>query len=125
MCLTIGDEAADPSRNLSAASAVERISAHETLMQNPWLALTWKAAHLCIEAQSVMALRMLRLATGGARAEAEVQRMIAEKALAAAQAQTAAATALVTGRKPHVAANKALRVYKKRVSANKRRLARR
>jgi hypothetical protein len=35
------------------------------LMLNPWLALSFKAFQLGIEAQSVVALRMMRLASGG------------------------------------------------------------
>jgi hypothetical protein len=40
-------------------------------MFNPWLSIGLKAWQTGLEAQSVMALRMLRLAAGGARAEAE------------------------------------------------------
>lgn len=94
-------------------------------MENPWLTLTLNTFKLSIEAQSVIALRMLRLAAGGARGQAEAQRMVTEKAAAAAQAQIAAAAALLSGREHHVAAGRALRIYKKRVRANKRRLSRR
>jgi hypothetical protein len=34
-------------------------------MFNPWLELSLKAVHMGMEAQSVIALRLLRLATGG------------------------------------------------------------
>jgi hypothetical protein len=77
------------------------------------------------EAQSVMALRMLRLAAGGCRMEAEAARAVTEKVTAAVEAQVAAAVAAVGGRPQHVVANKALRVFSKRVRANKRRLSRR
>jgi hypothetical protein len=92
---------------------------------NPWFGVALKAIELGVEAQSVMALRMMRLAAGGACAHAEMGRMVAEKAVAAAQAQTAAAFAVMAGHKDHVIAGKVLRVYKKRVRANKRRLSRR
>ena len=45
-------------------------------MFNPWLELSLKAVQMGMEAQSVIAIRMLRLATGGARMEAEASRMV-------------------------------------------------
>ncbi len=47
---------------------------------------------MCWEAQRVITLRLLRIAKGGASAEAEVQRMFIEKAAALVEAQIAAAT---------------------------------
>jgi len=47
----------------------------------------------CWDAQAVMLLRTLRIAKGGAMAEAETQRMIAEKVAALAEAQLAATSA--------------------------------
>jgi hypothetical protein len=93
-------------------------------MFNPWLAWSVKVFQMGIEAQNVIALRMLRLASGGARMEAEASRMVTEKIAAAAEAQAVAAVAAFGGHLPHVVANKALRVVKKRVRANKRRLSR-
>lgn len=93
-------------------------------MFNPWRAWSVKVFQMGIEAQSVIALRMLRLTSGGARMEAEASRMVTEKIAAAAEAQAVAAVAAFGGRPPHVVANKALRVVKKRVRANKRRLSR-
>jgi hypothetical protein len=94
-------------------------------MLNPWLSFSLKAWQIGLEAQSVIALRMLRLAAGGARAEAEASRMVTEKVLAASEAQMAAAMAAMCGHKEHVIAGKALNVYGKRVRANRRRLSRR
>ena len=92
-------------------------------MFNPWLALSLKAVQMGVEAQSVIALRMLRLATGGARMEAEA-RMVTDRVAAAAEAQAVAAVSALSGRSPHVVVSKAPRVVKKRVRANKRRLSR-
>jgi hypothetical protein len=75
-------------------------------MYNPWFALSLNAVQLGIEAQSVIALRMLRFASGGARMEAEATRMVTEKVAAAVEPQTAAAVAAVSGRSQHVVANK-------------------
>jgi hypothetical protein len=94
-------------------------------MFNPWFALSLKAMQMGMEAQSVIALRMLRLASGGARMEAEATRMVTEKVAAAAEAQAVAAVAPISGYPQHVVAINALKVFKKRVRANKRRLTRR
>ena len=68
-------------------------------MFNPWLTLSLKAIQMGFEAQSVIALRVLRLAAGGARMEAEVTRMITEKPAAAAEAQAVVgAVELAAGR---------------------------
>jgi hypothetical protein len=83
---------------------------------NPWLTLAFKTIELGIEAQSVIALRMMRT---------EATRMVAEKVGALAEAQTAAGAAILTGRRPKIVAGKVLNAYKKRVSANRRRLSRR
>jgi hypothetical protein len=91
---------------------------------NPWLSFGLKAWQVGLEAQSVIALRMLRLAAGGARAEAEASRMVTEKILAAGEAQMSSATAALRGHKKHVVAGKALNAYGKRVRANRRRLSR-
>ena len=93
-------------------------------MFNPWLSIGLRAWQIGLEAQSVIALRVLRMAAGGPRAEAEASRMVTEKMLAASEAQMAAAAATVRGAKNHVGAGKALNVYRKRVRANRRRLSR-
>jgi hypothetical protein len=93
-------------------------------MLNPWLSFGLKVWQIGLEAQSVIGLRMLRLAAGGARAEAEATRMVTEKILAVGEAQVTAAAAVVGGRKKHVVAGRALNVIGKRVRANRRRLSR-
>ena len=90
---------------------------------NPWVVLTMRAFQLSWEAQSVIALRMMRLASGDVRGQAELNRMVVEKITAAAEAQVAAAAAMMNGHGDHVIAGKALTVYKKRVRANRRRLS--
>ena len=93
-------------------------------MFNPWLDLTFKTMQLGWDAQNVVALRMLRMASGGPRAQTELNRMVTEKVAAAAEANLAAATSVMAGSEDHVIAGKVLRVFKKRVRANKRRLSR-
>jgi hypothetical protein len=91
---------------------------------NPWLDVTLKAIQLGVDAQSVMMLRMIRLAAGGARAQSEAQRMVLEKIAAIAEAQTAAAAAILDGHEDHVIVTKTLGAFNKHVRANKRRLSR-
>jgi plasmid stability protein len=93
-------------------------------MLNPWISLGMKVWQIGFEAQSVIALRMLRLAAGGARAEAEASRIVTEKILAAEEAQMTVAAAAMRGHKKHVIAGKALNACSKRVRANRRRLSR-
>jgi hypothetical protein len=92
---------------------------------NPWLSLVLKTMQLGFEAQSVVALRMMRLAAGGPAAQTEAQRMIADKVTAGIELQTVTASGLASGQKDTVLAGKVLSVMKKRVRANKRRLSRR
>jgi hypothetical protein len=91
---------------------------------NPWLALTFKAAQLGMDAQRVIALRMMRLAAGGMAGQNESLRMISEKIAAVGEAQAAALSAIASGQKDTVIAKKVLRVFEKRIRANKRRLTR-
>jgi ribosomal protein S9 len=82
-------------------------------------------ASFVTEAQSVIAMRMLRLAGGGAVATSEAQRMVIEKAIANTQAQFAACMTLAAGRHLQAAAHAAAKPYRKKVRANHRRLTRR
>jgi hypothetical protein len=90
---------------------------------NAWFALSSEAALLGLEAQHVIALRLMRLAAGGALAESEAGRMVAEKVEALGEAQAAAAIAAMKGGNSNQVAKKALGVYKKRIRSNRRRLS--
>ena len=94
-------------------------------MFNPWIDWSVRAFEFGLDAQRVIALRMLRLAAGGAVGQAELNRMVIEKIAALAEAQATAATSLMNGHNDHVVADKVLRVYHKHVRANRRRLSRR
>lgn len=93
-------------------------------MHNVWNAY-FRVAQDSFEAFSVISLRCMRLAAGGALAQREATRMVTEKVAAGVAAQTAAATALMTGRGPKAAAKAAQGVYRRKVKANRRRLTRR
>jgi hypothetical protein len=92
---------------------------------NVWCTLSLQAARLGWEAQGVIALRMMRLATQSAGSQTEARRMVTEKVAALAEAQAAAAVVAIKGGKNQKVAKKVLGVYKKRVRANRRRLTRR
>jgi hypothetical protein len=74
----------------------------------------YDAMLLAMEAQEVIFLRMLKLASGGPHAQAEATRMITEKAAAG----SAAATKLLTGGSPRAITTD----YRRKVKANARRL---
>jgi len=86
-----------------------------------WLGLSMSAMQLGLEAQSVIALRMMKMAAGGAAAEAEVQRMISEKTQAALDAQLKIGMSAMSGRLD-LAPARAIALYRRRVRANQRRL---
>ena len=78
--------------------------------------LGYDAARLGYEVQTVMTLRMLKLARGGNAATTEAQRMVSEKGAAFAEA----AATLATGG----SMKKVVRRVRSRVNQNKRRLSR-
>jgi hypothetical protein len=84
-----------------------------------------KATQLAFDVQSVIGLRMMRIAEGGPFAAAEAQRMITEKVAALAAAQGAGAVTLMCGGTPARAAARAITPVRRRVRANHRRLRRR
>jgi hypothetical protein len=91
-------------------------------MHVPWK--LWSDAwHMGLDAQRVIAMRLVRISAGGAKAEAESRRMVSEKIAAVTAAQMAAATALASGKGIEAAASAALRPVKKTVRANQRRLS--
>ena len=93
---------------------------------NPFLSLGLEQMRLALAAQEVMAHRFAALARGGAKAEAEYEKMIIEKMFAPAEA--IAATVAASVRQPqHLArlGRAATGAYGKRVRANRRRLRRR
>jgi hypothetical protein len=91
-------------------------------MVKPWTATAVNIAVLAIEAQQVIALRLLRLA--GAT-QSEFGRMVLEKPFAAVEASLAAVRTMSAGGSAEKTINRTVGVYRKRVRANRRRLARR
>ncbi len=83
-----------------------------------WIA----ASRFAIEIQQVVALRLMRLASGDTAAAGEAHRMVAEKFAAGLAAQTAATAALIAGAPLMAITRSAARPYQVRVRANHRRL---
>src|SRR5262245_27878665 len=65
-------------------------------MLNLWHAYI-RAAQVGWDANVVVAMRLMRLTVGGALAQREAQRMVAEKVTAIAEAQAAAVTKMIMG----------------------------
>jgi hypothetical protein len=85
---------------------------------NTWL----EAVRFGADIQRVMALRMMRLASGGPLAATEARQMVAEKVSAFEEAQLAIATALATGSGLFAATAGAYAPYRRCVRANRLRL---
>lgn len=90
--------------------------------QSSWLGLSFAMWRAGLEAQQVIALRLAKLALGGAAATTEMNRMVAEKAAAGLEAQSLAATALLTGDAARIPA-RTLALYRRKMRANRNRLA--
>jgi hypothetical protein len=90
--------------------------------RNPWFRAGFHAWSLGLEASSVIALRTLKIAIGGTAAEAETRRMVSEKLEAGLALQALALTAGL-GLTTNSAATKTLAHYRRKVRANRRRLA--
>ena len=88
-----------------------------------WASIGFDTWLLGFEAASVIGLRTLKMASGGTAAIREADLMVREKLEAAAHLQMRAATGTL-GRTPAAAARGTLAHYRKKVRANRRRLAR-
>jgi hypothetical protein len=84
---------------------------------------TWfEAAQFAADSHRVIALRMMRLSSGGPGAATEARRMVSEKVAAFGESQGALMAALVSGSSLDAAAAKAYAPYRRAVRANNRRL---
>jgi hypothetical protein len=89
---------------------------------NPWIGIGFDAWKLGLEASAVIGLRSLVIAQGGPRAKAEAERMVAEKVAAGASLQAKALSGGL-GATPASMSAGALAHYRRKVSANRRRLS--
>ena len=91
-------------------------------LMSTWIRFSQSVAKLTFDSQQVIGLRLLRLAAGGPAAEVESRRMVAEKLASIVEAQIRMAGEIATGR-GHLAPARALAVFQRKVSANRRRLS--
>jgi len=95
-----------------------------TTIYDGWFRYATDVWRLGLESQSVVALRLAKLARADAAALRETQLMISEKLLAAIEVQGQTASAVLSGRGQDAPAT-ALAHYRRKVRANRRRLSRR
>jgi hypothetical protein len=108
-------------RRVPDAISASGIYRSEIIVINFWT--NWvEAVRFTYEAQSVISLRLLRLASGGPAAADEVIRMISEKVDVFAKAEIAATQALADGCGISVAAERAYAPLRLSVHANSLRL---
>lgn len=91
-------------------------------MRNPWLGIGFDMWTLGMESASVIGLRTMKLAQGGAAAEREAELMVSEKLSTAFDVQMSLMTGGF-GLNPATATRKAVGQYAKKVRANRKRLA--
>jgi hypothetical protein len=82
------------------------------------------AGRFALDTQAVIALRVMKIASGGPLATAEAQRMVTEKVSALALAQLTGGMALATGKSLETATRHAMSSVHRHVRANRRRLSR-
>jgi hypothetical protein len=90
---------------------------------NPCLAY-FQLAQAAWDANVIIAMRLTRLASGGALAQREAQRMVMEKGFTFAEAQMAAATKMMRGAGIAGATKSASDIYRRKLKSNRRRLVR-
>ena len=84
-------------------------------MFGSWYKLGIDATMLAFESQQVIGMRLIKIAAGGAVGQAEAQRMVTEKVVAAGEAALMVASGASTA--------KVIAGYRRKVRANARRLS--
>jgi hypothetical protein len=107
---------------LIIAAGSRRSGGSPMMLRNPWFRFGMNAWSLGIDASSVIALRTLKIAAGGVAAEVEACRMVNEKIETGLALQALALTGGL-GLTASSAATKMLTHYRRKVRANRRRLA--
>ena len=93
------------------------------MARNSWLHLGLRSWALGMEASQVMALRTLKILSGGSAGQAEARRMIDEKLQAAIELQSAALRGNL-GLTPPSVCGKVMSRYQRKVRSNRQRLRR-
>jgi hypothetical protein len=90
---------------------------------NSWFGLAFNTFQLGLEAQTVIGLRLAKIAQGDSAAWGEAHLMVAEKAQSLAELQTRMFLSAVAGG-PALTPRNTVAHYRKKVLANRRRLSR-
>jgi len=90
--------------------------------KDPWTGMVWDAWAMGLEASTVIGLRTMKIAAGGAAAQAEIDLMVGEKMTAAMTLPMLAMTGQLGTNGPAVAAG-SISHLRKKVRANRRRLS--
>jgi hypothetical protein len=90
-------------------------------LSKTWINSGFNMWSLGMEAATVITLRSMQMAAGGAKAQAESQRMVSEKIAALAELQMKAVTGAL-GFTTQSAATKTIAHYRRKVRANRKRL---
>ncbi|ADG09551.1 hypothetical protein B7G68_05375 [Caulobacter segnis] len=93
-----------------------------TRRKDPWTSLAFDSWALGMEASAVIGLRMMKLAAGGAAAQAEAQLMVSEKVATSVTLPMLAATGQLGATGPAIASG-SLAHLRRKVRANRRRLS--
>ena len=91
---------------------------------NSWFGLAFNTFQLGLEAQTVVGLRLAKIAQGDPAAWGEAHLMVAEKAQSMAELQARVLLSALAGG-PALTPRAAVAHYRKKVRANRRRLSRR
>lgn len=89
-----------------------------------YYALSVQSAQMALEAQTVVALRLLGMAGLWAVPHADDMRMVLEKPDAFVRSATAASQAMLSGKRPDQIATAAIKPLRRKTRANARRLTR-
>lgn len=90
--------------------------------KDPWTGMVWNTWAMGLEASTVIGLRTMKIAAGGAAAQAEIELMVGEKMTAALTLPMLAMTGQLGSTGPAVAAQ-SISHLRKKVRANRRRLS--
>lgn len=90
--------------------------------RDPWTGIAWNMWAMGVEASSVIGLRTLKIAAGGAAADAEIRLMVSEKVATSFALPMLAMTGQLGSSSTAVAA-RSITHLRKKVRANRRRLS--
>ena len=90
--------------------------------RDPWTGIAWNMWAMGLEASSVIGLRTLKIAAGGAAADAEIRLMVSEKVTASLALPMMAMSGQL-GTSGTAVAARSITHLRKKVRANRRRLS--